>query len=214
MKIPSNNYNDSNINFSPKVIYYLTIKYVWESVLVLVTLPLWLPIALLVSIAVRLDSNGPILFFQERVGKGGRVFRMIKFRSMKIESEQSGLRYATQNDDRITKVGRIIRKFRLDELPQLFQVLTGEMALIGVRPEPKQFVDQYANENPNYMQRHTFKPGITGWAQVEYGYAASGNETMEKLEYDLYYTKNISFALDMLIVFKTIKVILTGFGSR
>jgi UDP-GalNAc:undecaprenyl-phosphate GalNAc-1-phosphate transferase len=193
---------------------YVITKRVWESVLVIATVGLWLPLAFLVAVFVWLDSTGPIFFLQERVGQGGRVFRMRKFRSMRVESEQAGLRYASQNDDRITRVGKFIRKFRLDELPQLLHVLTGEMALIGVRPEPKQFVDQYAKENPNYMQRHTFKPGITGWAQVEYGYAASGDETMKKLEYDLYYTNNISFKLDILIVYKTIKVILTGFGSR
>ena len=205
-----------NVSFqSPKnIIRYLRVKRIWESILVLFTVPLWLPISFLVASAIYIDTGRPVFFVQNRVGKGNRVFRMFKFRSMKVETEKVDLRYASDNDNRVTKVGKVIRKFRLDEIPQFFHVLTGEMALIGVRPEPKQFADQYTAENPLYFLRHTFRPGLTGWAQVEYGYAASAQDTMKKLEYDLYYVKNISFLLDMKILFKTVLVVLSGFGSR
>lgn len=181
---------------------------------VVLTLPLTLLLMLLVSLAVRLDSKGPVLFWQERVGQGGRPFRMVKIRTMRTDSEVKGARFAAQEDDRITRVGRILRKFRLDELPQLWNVLLGEMSLIGPRPEQIAFARVFAEEIPLYPYRHVVKPGLTGWAQVHQGYVADAEQTKVKLSYDLYYVKHLSFWLDALVVLKTLRTILTGFGAR
>lgn len=193
---------------------YPRLKRVWEALLVLATIPLTLPLILVVALLVRWDSAGPILFWQQRIGQGGRPFWMVKFRSMVPDSEVNGVRFASRQDRRVTRLGRILRHYRLDELPQLWHVLEGKMALIGPRPEQVTFAQQYETELPFYMCRHLVKPGITGWAQVNQGYAAGADETALKLEYDLYYVKYQSLWLDGLIVFKTLKTILTGFGAR
>jgi UDP-GalNAc:undecaprenyl-phosphate GalNAc-1-phosphate transferase len=193
---------------------YLGIKRVWESCLIVLSSPLWLPLMGLVAVAVRLDSKGPIMFFQQRVGLGGRVFQIAKFRSMSTDSEKAGAQFAQAGDARVTRVGKVIRKFRLDELPQFWNVLRGDMALIGPRPEQAKFVEAFSQNIPLYGYRHLVRPGITGWAQVVQGYAANTDETREKLEYDLYYVKHFSLLLDILVVLKTLRVILTGFGAR
>jgi UDP-GalNAc:undecaprenyl-phosphate GalNAc-1-phosphate transferase len=203
---------DDNEMYSQKR-NYVHFKTLWECGLILILLPVWVPICLLVAVCVALESPGPIFYVQNRIGQNGRVFQMFKFRSM-LSDKRSELMYAAKDDNRITRVGRYIRKFRLDELPQLIHVLTGEMALVGVRPEPQLFAEKYSKMNPVYDYRHVFKPGLTGWSQVEYGYASSGDETMRKLEYDLYYVRNISFKLDMLILWKTVLVVFSGFGAR
>lgn len=193
---------------------YMFIKRTMDVAVALLTLPLTLPVMLLTALAIRLDSPGPALFVQTRVGQGNREFRIYKFRSMRIDAESNGAQLAQTNDDRITRVGRIIRKTRLDELPQFLNVLLGNMSLIGPRPEQRPFVNNFENEIPFYSYRHVVKPGITGWAQVMQGYASDTDDTRIKLQYDLYYIKHFSLWLDVLIVFKTIRTVLTGHGAK
>jgi sugar transferase (PEP-CTERM system associated) len=174
-----------------------------------------LPVMILTAIAVKLDSRGPIFYTQERVGKNGRQFKIIKFRSMRVGAETgSGPVWAEASDPRVTRVGRIIRKLRLDELPQFINVLRGDMNFVGPRPERPVFVEQLRNIIPYYSQRHLIKPGLTGWAQIKYPYGASVEDAIEKLRYDLYYIKNQSFLLDAVILFETIKTVLFGRGGR
>jgi sugar transferase (PEP-CTERM system associated) len=173
------------------------------------------PLMLLTALAVRLDSAGAALYSQERVGEDGRVFRIYKFRSMRIDAEQAGSPiWATDKDPRVTRVGRFIRLTRLDELPQLWNVLNGDMSFVGPRPERPYFVEQLAREIPFYLQRHAVKPGVTGWAQVKYRYGSSIEDAMEKLRYDLYYIKHLSIFFDLTIVLDTVKVILFGKGAK
>lgn len=193
---------------------YPHVKRLMDICVVLLSLPLSLPLMLLVALMVRLDSKGPVLFWQERVGQGGASFRMVKFRTMRVDAEKEGSRFARSDDDRITRSGRILRKFRLDELPQFWNVLRGDMSIIGPRPEQVVFAEQFSKQIPLYPYRHLVRPGLTGWAQVHHGYAAGADETIEKLTYDLYYVKHLSLWLDLLITFKTLRTILTGFGAR
>src|SRR4051812_36428418 len=173
------------------------------------------PLMLLTAIAIRIDSRGPALYSQERVGENGRVFTVYKFRSMRTDAEEAGRPiWARDKDDRITRVGRFIRKTRLDELPQLWNVMRGEMSFVGPRPERPFFVEQLAREIPFYLQRHAVKPGLTGWAQVKYQYGSSIEDAMEKLRYDLYYIKHLSVFFDLTIVLDTVKVILFGKGAK
>ena len=173
------------------------------------------PLTLLTALAVYLESEGPVLYCQERVGENGRRFTLYKFRSMRADAEEAGRPlWARDNDDRVTRVGRFIRMTRLDELPQLWNVLRGDMSFVGPRPERPFFVEQLAEEIPFYQQRHTVKPGVTGWAQVKYQYGSSIEDAMEKLRYDLYYIKHLSVSLDVSIVFDTVKVILFGKGAK
>ena len=194
--------------------YYPALKRLLDLVAVVLSLPLLLPLAALVALLVRLDSPGPVLFVQERMGQGGKPFSMIKFRSMRQDADRQGAQFASDGDRRVTWVGRWLRKFRLDELPQFWNVLKGEMSIIGPRPEQVSFGRQFEAELSFYAYRHLVKPGITGWAQVTQGYAAGADETQDKLAYDLYYIKHLSLWLDCLIVIKTIRTILTGFGAR
>lgn len=174
-----------------------------------------LPLDLIIAIAIKLDSPGPILYRQERVGKNGRRFKIIKFRSMGVGAEEeSGPVWAAATDPRATRVGRVLRKLRLDEIPQFVNVARGDMNFIGPRPERPEFVEQLSTTLPYYMQRHLIKPGLTGWAQICYGYGGSVEDTMQKLQYDLYYIKNRSLLLDIIIVFETIKIVLFGRGAR
>ena len=176
---------------------------------------LGIPVMLVTALAIWLDSPGPILFFQERVGLGGRVFRVIKFRSMSIDAEKDGKpRWASSNDLRVTRVGRSIRKARIDELPQIFNVLKGEMSFVGPRPERPYFVSKLTDQIPFYGARHTLKPGLTGWAQVRCSYGASVEDAARKLQYDLYYVKNHTLLLDLAILLRTIKVVLSGKGAH
>ena len=193
---------------------YSFIKRVCESALVVLALPLVLPIMLVTAAAIRIESRGAVIFTQRRVGQFGEEFTIYKFRSMASDSEKNGARFASKDDFRVTRVGRFIRKTRIDELPQFFNVLKGDMALIGPRPEQKVFVEEFEKLIPFYSYRHVVKPGITGWAQVEHGYAADADETQVKIEHDFYYIKNFSFGLDWLIVVKTIYTMMTGFGAR
>jgi lipopolysaccharide/colanic/teichoic acid biosynthesis glycosyltransferase len=164
---------------------------------------------------IKLDSRGPVLFRQERVGLGGRVFTLVKLRTMQTDAEaRTGPVWAQADDVRVTRIGRFLRKTRLDELPQFFNVLRGDMSLVGPRPERPAFVVQLQERIPYYMYRHVVKPGITGWAQIRYHYGASLEDAREKLEYDLYYVKNRSLFLDLLIIVQTIQVMLFSRGSR
>ncbi len=171
-----------------------------------------LPIALVTAILIKLDSRGAILYKQERVGKNGGLFTVMKFRSMRTDAEKAGPVWATENDDRTTRVGKIIRKLRIDEIPQFWNILRGDMDFVGPRPERPHFVSQLAEEIPYYEQRHLIAPGLTGWAQIKYPYGASIEDARQKLQYDLYYIKNQSLMLDALILFETIKIILFGRG--
>lgn len=193
---------------------YVCFKRCADVAAVIVTAPLTVPLMLFAAIAVKLDSPGPALFVQNRVGQGNRDYRIYKFRSMYLDAEKDGAQLARSDDSRVTRVGRVLRRMRLDELPQLFNVLKGEMSLIGPRPEQRAFVEQFEQEIPFYAYRHVVKPGITGWAQVIQGYADNTEDTRVKLQHDFYYIKHFSLWLDILIVFKTIKIMVTGFGAR
>ena len=174
-----------------------------------------LPLLAILAVLIRLDSQGPVFFRQERMGKNGRVFVLFKLRSMRAHAEsETGPVWAQIGDARVTRVGRFLRKIRLDELPQFFNVLRGDMSLVGPRPERPVFVGELQERIPFYMYRHVVRPGITGWAQVRYHYGASLEQAREKLEYDLYYIKNRSLFLDLLIIVQTIQVILFGRGAR
>ena len=173
------------------------------------------PAMLLVALAVRLESPGPVLYHQVRVGEGGRSFRLTKFRSMRTDAEKNGVaQWATTNDDRTTRVGRFIRQTRLDELPQLFNVLIGDMSFVGPRPERPQFVDQLNDAIRYYPVRHSVKPGLTGWAQLRYPYGASVEDAREKLTFDLFYVKNQGLIFDMMILLQTVEVVLFRRGAR
>ncbi|MDP6520456.1 MAG: TIGR03013 family PEP-CTERM/XrtA system glycosyltransferase [Planctomycetota bacterium] len=180
----------------------------------LVILCLVWPFMVATALAIRWDSKGPVLFTQERTGRDGRSFTLIKFRSMRTDAEAlSGPVWATEDDPRITRVGRFIRKTRLDELPQLFNVFTGSMSLIGPRPERPHFVDELAEQIPYFKQRHIVQPGVTGWAQINHPYGNTVEDALEKLQYDLFYIKNQSFLFDLSILFSTIKTVLLRRGT-
>ena len=168
----------------------------------------------LTAVLVRLDSAGPSLYRQRRVGKDGKEFDIYKFRSMRTDAEKNGAQWALADDDRITRVGRFIRRTRIDELPQAFNILKGDMSFVGPRPERPEFVALLEHEIPHYHDRHKVKPGITGWAQVRHSYTASVDGAREKLCYDLFYVKHFSLLLDILIVLMTVRVAVLGIGSR
>jgi sugar transferase (PEP-CTERM system associated) len=182
-------------------------------IIALVGAILSLPIAIFTAIVIKLESRGPVLYKQERVGKNGRPFRLMKFRSMRTDAEKDGPVWAKTDDERMTRVGRIIRKIRVDEIPQFWNILRGDMNFVGPRPERPHFVAQLAQEIPYYEQRHLIAPGLTGWAQINYPYGASIEDAKQKLQYDLYYMKNQNVALDATIMFETIKTILFGKGT-
>jgi exopolysaccharide biosynthesis polyprenyl glycosylphosphotransferase len=170
------------------------------------------PLMLVTAIAIKLDSKGPVIYYQKRTGLNGVTFRLYKFRTMVNNAEKYGARWAEENDPRTTRVGRFLRFTRIDELPQLWNVLLGEMSFIGPRPERPDFDRELKAAIPYYDLRHLVKPGITGWAQVLYPYAASLEDAREKLQYDLYYIKNYSMMLDLLILIRTLRVVLVGRG--
>jgi sugar transferase (PEP-CTERM system associated) len=191
------------------------VKRVFDIVTATILLSLALPVMAVTAILIVLEDGFPIIYRQERVGFNGHLFNVVKFRSMRKNAESDGKpRWATANDDRTTRVGRIIRKLRIDELPQLVSVLAGKMSLVGPRPERPYFVDQLTRDIPFYGVRHSVKPGVTGWAQVNYHYGASVDDSIQKLQYDLYYVKNHTLFLDIVILFETIGVVLTGKGAQ
>jgi sugar transferase (PEP-CTERM system associated) len=181
----------------------------------IMVLALAMPVMLLAALAIYMESGRPIVLRQERVGRAGRRFMLLKFRSMCNDAERDGVpRWAAADDPRITRVGRVMRRTRMDELPQIFNILKGEMSFVGPRPERPHFVSQLAQHISFYGARHSVKPGLTGWAQVRYSYGASLQDAVRKLEYDLYYVKNQSLLLDLLILVRTIRVVLAGDGAR
>lgn len=191
------------------------IKRTFDVTLSVVLLFLALPVMALAAAGIFLEGRGPIFFLQERVGRGGRLFLCVKFRSMQTDAEGDGVaRWASANDARITRVGRLMRKMRIDELPQLLNVLSGEMSLVGPRPERPPFVAGLKNDIRFYDLRHSIKPGVTGWAQVRYPYGSSVEDSQRKLQYDLFYLKNHSLALDVLILMETVRVVLFGEGAH
>ena len=179
-----------------------------------VLLILTLPVIALFAILVKLDSKGPAFFRQQRVGLFGVPFNVIKLRSMAADAEKDGQKWADKNDVRITRIGKFIRKVRIDELPQTWSVLKGEMSFVGPRPEVPKFVADLDDKLPYYAERHMVKPGITGWAQINYPYGASIEDSRHKLEYDLYYAKNYTPFLDLLILLQTLRVVLWSEGAR
>ncbi|WP_291990161.1 TIGR03013 family XrtA/PEP-CTERM system glycosyltransferase [Candidatus Accumulibacter sp. ACC007] len=191
------------------------VKRLFDIVAASVLLLLAAPVMLLTMLMIILEDGFSVFYRQERVGLDGRLFNVIKFRSMRKDAESDGQpRWATANDDRVTRVGRIIRKLRIDELPQLYSVLTGDMSLVGPRPERPYFVDQLTRDVPFYAVRHSVKPGVTGWAQVSYHYGSTVDDSIQKLQYDLFYVKNHSLFLDVVILFQTVGVVLTGKGAQ
>jgi len=191
------------------------VKRVFDIIFSALILLIALPVMAVTAILIKLESRGDVLYRQERVGLNGAVFKVIKFRSMRSDAEKDGKpRWATLNDDRVTRVGRFIRKVRIDELPQLLNVLRGEMSLVGPRPERQFFVDDLVSKIPYFAVRHSVKPGVTGWAQVRYEYGSTVEDSIEKLQYDLYYVKNHTLFLDLLIMLETVAVVLTGKGAR
>ena len=197
-----------------KSLYTLHVKKVIDTALSLAGLVATFPVTALVAIAIKLDSPGPILYRHNRVGHNECVFELLKFRSMSVDAEPQGAVWALEDDPRVTRVGRFIRKTRIDEIPQMWNVLRGEMSFLGPRPERPEFVEELKNAIPYYSFRHSIKPGITGWAQVKYAYGASNTDAFEKLQYDLYYLKNLSVILDFQILLRTIRVVLFGEGAR
>jgi sugar transferase (PEP-CTERM system associated) len=193
----------------------ITLRNFVHRLLALIGLIVSFPIAILTACLIKAESRGPIFYRQERVGRNDTRFEVIKFRSMKHGAESDGKPvWAAINDDRVTLVGNVIRKLRIDEIPQFWNILKGEMRFVGPRPERPYFVEQLAKEIPFYEHRHLTAPGLTGWAQIKYPYGASVEDARQKLEYDLYYIKNQTLTLDLMIVLQTIKIIVLGRGSR
>ena len=193
---------------------FQTAKRVFDVVLTLAVAPLAIVLGLVIWVAVRMDSPGPAIFSQTRIGRGGRPFTLHKFRTMVNGADRTGPAFATVGDARLTRVGRVLRKIRADELPQLWNVLKGDLSLVGPRPEQPEFVQRFSESIPFYDHRHLIRPGITGWAQVNYGYADDEADTIEKLTYDLYYVKHMSPWLDLNILGRSVWTVMSGFGAQ
>ena len=193
---------------------YASVKRVIDIVLVLATAPLWLLLGGAIWVAVRIDSSGPAIYRQSRIGRDGELFTLYKFRTMILNAEKDGPQFAVANDSRLTNVGRFLRRFRADEVPQLLNVLKGDLSLVGPRPERPVFTDQFEASIPFYSYRHLVRPGVTGWAQVNFGYADNERDTVEKLTYDLYYVKHMSPWLDLSILGRSMWTVLSGFGAK
>ena len=216
-KIPFKHINNMwmlHIAIGKPKLYSRLIKPILEAISALILFILLIPVMVVIAIVIKCDSRGRIFYTQERIGKDGRKFIIMKFRTM-VENAESltGAVYAADNDPRITKIGRFLRKWRLDEIPQLVNVIKGDMGLIGPRPERDIFIREFEEKIPFYTQRLLVRPGLTGWAQVKFPYASSIEQTEEKLQYDLYYIKNMSFILDFVVFLKTIRVVLFGKGK-
>lgn len=213
MKIDENDLQRQDWDTLHLSFFYVIVKRILDIVGALLCLPVVLPFSLVTILLVKIfivpKGESPI-FVQKRIGLHGRIFTIYKFRSMQV----NGTEFTQVGDERINKVGNFIRKYRLDELPQFWNILIGDMSLIGPRPEQVVYVNTYRKQIPNYELRHSVRPGLTGWAQVMQGYTSDTDGTREKLQYDLYYLKNFGFKMDVVIVWKTILVILTGFGAR
>jgi lipopolysaccharide/colanic/teichoic acid biosynthesis glycosyltransferase len=193
---------------------YVSTKRVIDTMAVILTAPLALVLGLLIAAAIALESRGRVIFRQQRVGRGGDQFTLYKFRTMRDGADQEGARFASPGDDRLTRVGRLLRRSRIDELPQLWNVLVGDLSLVGPRPEQGPFSEEFSQTIPFYSHRQLVRPGLTGWAQVNFGYADNEADTIEKLSYDLYYIKHMSPWLDLEILGRSVWTVVSGFGAR
>lgn len=194
---------------------YMAVKQILDMIIIIISLPITLPLMLLTALAIKIESpKDSIIFTQKRIGQYGKEFTIYKFRSMIGESEKDGAQFAQPNDVRITSVGQFLRKTRLDELPQFWNILKGEMSLVGPRPEQGIFVKQFEEIISFYSYRNIIKPGLTGWAQINQGYVGDLGNTKIKVQFDFFYIKNLSLSLDLLILFKTVRIVLTGSGAR
>jgi len=194
---------------------FVLVRRLLSIIISLIGLVFALPLLPFIALAVRLDSEGPVFYTQTRVGKAGRLFKVVKFRTMRQDAESStGAQWAANNDPRITRVGKFLRMSRLDEIPQLWCVLKGDMAFVGPRPERPEFIEGLSKEIPYYGVRHMVRPGVTGWAQIKYKYGSTIEDAREKLQYDLYYIKHASIGLDLLIMFQTVKIVILGRGAQ
>jgi exopolysaccharide biosynthesis polyprenyl glycosylphosphotransferase len=193
---------------------YAPAKRLLDIVAVTLTIPLWTVVWALIWLVVRVDSRGPALYRQERIGRSGERFTLVKFRTMVLDAERAGPQFAKVNDPRLTRIGGFLRKSRLDEIPQLWNVLKGDLSLVGPRPERPVFVDRFSSAIPFYTSRHLIRPGVTGWSQVNFGYADGDADAIEKLTYDLYYVKHSSIWLDLHILGRSVWTVLSGFGAR
>ncbi len=203
------------ISGTKKGIYNQRLKRLFDIAVSFVGVLFWvLPLSFPLAVAIKLDSRGPVFYRQRRMGLNGAFFELIKFRSMRVDAEQNGAVWASKEDPRVTRMGKIIRKLRIDEVPQIWNVLKGDISFIGPRPERPEFVETLAQKIPYYALRHSVKPGITGWAQVNYPYGASEEDALEKLQYDLFYVKNLSPFLDFHIILRTVRVVLSRKGAR
>lgn len=191
-----------------------TLDWLFNASLALLLMLITWPVMLITAILIKLDEGlkAPVFYLQERVGLDGQAFNIYKFRSMRIDAEKHGAQMASENDDRTTKIGKFIRKYRVDELPQILNVIRGDMGFVGPRPERPEFVQQLIKNLPYYNERHNVKPGLTGWAQLKYPYGSTEEDSLEKLKYDLYYIKHRSFMLDLLILIRTVEIVLFGKG--
>jgi sugar transferase (PEP-CTERM system associated) len=191
-----------------------TLDWIFNAVMALFLLLLTWPIMLVTILCIKISDgiSAPAFYKQERVGLDGEPFNIIKFRSMRLDAEKNGAQMASENDNRITKVGQYLRKYRIDELPQIWNILHGDMGFVGPRPERPEFVQELIKNIPYYNERHNVKPGLTGWAQLKYPYGATEADSLEKLKYDLYYIKHRSFLLDLLILIRTVEIVLFGKG--
>jgi exopolysaccharide biosynthesis polyprenyl glycosylphosphotransferase len=210
MKIVDRNIESLTL-YSKYNIIYSPLKWLIDIFVSITALVILLPLLLIICILIQLDSNGPVFFIQERIGKDGKPFNMIKFRTMYIDAEKNGPQWAIKNDSRITRIGYFLRKYRLDETPQFINIIKGEMSLIGPRPERLVFIETFKTEIPYFEERLIVKPGITGWAQINGGYDLTPKE---KLNLDLFYIKHLSFVLDLRILLQSILVILLAKGWR
>jgi lipopolysaccharide/colanic/teichoic acid biosynthesis glycosyltransferase len=193
---------------------YAPFKRALDIVTVTATLPLWLLLSGVIWLAVRIESRGPAIYRQRRVGLHGETFTLYKFRTMALDAEKDGPQFTKPGDDRLTRVGRYLRPSRLDEVPQMWNVLRGHLSLVGPRPERPEFTDGFERTIPFYAYRHLIRPGVTGWAQVSYGYADDDADTIDKLTYDLYYLKHMSPWLDLQVLGQSVWTVLSGFGAR
>ena len=197
---------------SGKKSFYGSIKRTLDFFISLVLLPIFFILGILIAVLIKIEGDGSVFYQQTRVGRKGKLFNLIKFRTMRTDAEANGVQWTTQNDSRITKVGRFLRKIRLDELPQLINILKGEMSFVGPRAERPEFHQMLVKEIPFYEKRYLVKPGLTGWAQINYTYGSSVEDTKEKLAYDFYYIKNRSFIFDIGIILKTVNIVLSALG--
>jgi exopolysaccharide biosynthesis polyprenyl glycosylphosphotransferase len=201
------------VDFETMPPWQKTLKRIFDVLLALLALLHLIPVFAIIAFSIKLDSKGPIFYFQERIGFRGRPFRIIKFRSMKVNAETQGPQLSKENDDRRTRVGTFLRKTRLDEIPQFMNVLAGSMSIVGPRPERKFFIDQIVQKAPYYTRLHRIKPGITSWGQVKFGYAENVDEMVERMKYDILYLENMSLGLDIKIMIYTVLIIIQGRGK-